>query len=285
MAFSFRLPGREAMEGRPSSGIVHLVEWRRHDEGRVRADEGDMREPALVLLAEPADEFSRKEGGRRLVLRVDRRRIGDPRAGPGCRPVNVRMARGCINALCGKPRQPGPLVLWQELADAEAGQHAFIGSQPRIRRRVMARVGRDIGVAEERRIVAKPACRERDRVVALIERRPVAADPVVHLVKAGVEAGTRRPAGRRARKVTAKQHAFASELVGVRRSDDLVSRRRQTIAAPLVAGDEKNVRPRHASPSRLPRMEPDFARLARHALAGGNEQRQPRCSHLSNSHC
>ncbi len=76
----------------PSAGSYMRVVGFRHDEGRMRADEGEMREPgrALLLLAKPADEFAGQERRRRLVRGIDRRRVGDglagaPSPGDGCR--------------------------------------------------------------------------------------------------------------------------------------------------------------------------------------------------------
>ena len=66
-------------EGRAVIGIVHRVVGFGHDEGRMRADEGDMREPGVtpVLLAQPADELAGQKGRRRLVAGIDGRRSRD----------------------------------------------------------------------------------------------------------------------------------------------------------------------------------------------------------------
>ena len=70
VAFRLGLPICSAPESGAVGRVVHGVVGLRHDERRVRADEGDMREPrrGLLLLAKPADEFAGQEGGRRLVF-------------------------------------------------------------------------------------------------------------------------------------------------------------------------------------------------------------------------
>src|SRR3546814_18001490 len=56
-------------------GIVEVVEGRRHHEGRVRTQEGQVRAPglALRLLAEPVEEGTGEEGSFGLGLAVARR--------------------------------------------------------------------------------------------------------------------------------------------------------------------------------------------------------------------
>ncbi len=47
------------------------------------------------------------------------------------------------------------LVLGQGLADREARQRALAAFRQRVVRRLIARVGRDVGIAEQRRVVAR----------------------------------------------------------------------------------------------------------------------------------
>ncbi len=133
-------------------------------------------------------------------------------------------------------------MLGQELPYAEAGQHALVALQPGVARRQAARVERDVGVAEQRRIITESPDRERDIAVASVERRAVAADAVVHLVEAGIEAGAGRRAWCGPAIVAPEQDAVGGKRVGVRSLHHRMAGGGQAIAAPLVAGDEENVR-------------------------------------------
>ena len=62
----------------------------------------------------------------------------------------------------------------------------------RIAGRKEARVRSDVRIAEQGRLVTQPSGGEGDVVVPPVERRAVAADAVVHLVEAGIEAGAGR---------------------------------------------------------------------------------------------
>ena len=240
----FRSPVVGASEGGSLLRLVHGVVRFRHDEGRMRADKGKMREPrcAALLLAQPADEFAGQESRRRLVAGVDRRRVADAIVVPAYRSVDVGKTRAGIDAALGKPGQPGALVFGKQPAHAEARQHAFVAGEPRIARRQRARIERNIGVAEQRGVVAEGAHGERQIAVTGIERRAVAADPVVHLVEAGIEAGARRRTGRGPGIVAAKEHGLGSQRVDIGGLHHGMAGRRQAIAAPLVAGDEEYVR-------------------------------------------
>jgi len=161
---------------------------------------------------------------------------------PDGRTVDIRAAGAGVDALRPQPGQPLLLMLGQGLAHGEARQHVFVAAQPRIPGRKLARIERDVGVAEQGRFVAGRARRKRDVAMARIERRAVAADAVVHLVEAGVEAGAGRRAGCCPAIVTAEEHALGRERVRIWRPHDRMAGRRQAIAAPLVAGDDENIR-------------------------------------------
>jgi len=144
-------------------------------------------------------------------------------------------------------------MLGQELAHAEARQHALIGFQPGIARRHCAWIGRDVGVAEQRWIIAEGARRQRDVAVAGVKRRAVAADAVVHLVEAGVEAGAGRRARCRTTIVPLEQRTLGGQRVGIRRLHNRMAGGGHAIAAPLVACDQKNIRaPGFSGHSRYP---------------------------------
>jgi hypothetical protein len=104
-----------------------------------------------------------------------------------------------------------------------------------------ARVRRGVRVAEQSWLIAQPSRRERHIVVACIQRRAVAADAIVHLVEACVDAGSRRGAGSCAREVAGEHHALGGQSIGVGRLDCRMSGSRQAVAPPLVACYEQNV--------------------------------------------
>lgn len=193
--------------------------------------------------------------------------------------MDARCPGARVDALRPQPGQPLLLMFGQQLPDAEAGQHAFITPQPRIAGRKPARVRRHIGITEQRGVITHRACGKRDVTMAGVERRAVAADPVVHLIEAGVEAGARRRAGRRSSVVAPEQHALGHERIHIRRFHHRMSRRRQTIAAPLVAGDEKNIRAAHSVLQTLllktvrPLMEPKYPDRRKEAVSSIGEHR------------
>ncbi|MEZ5258986.1 MAG: hypothetical protein R2705_19495 [Ilumatobacteraceae bacterium] len=91
---------------------------------------------------------------------------------------------------------PGVHVVGEIEFDLEAGQHAFVGSEPRIVGTLgEAGIESLIGVAEQRGRVAGPTSEASDVVEAIVERRAVGHHTVVALVEPGVQA---RP-GRRTR--------------------------------------------------------------------------------------
>src|SRR5687767_13393315 len=102
-----------------------------------------------------------------------------------------------LEALHAQPGEPGLFMLWQLHPRREPREHALVGREVRVVFGVHRWIGRDIGVSEERRIIARTACGLCDVVEAVCERRAVDADAVVHLVEAGVEACPRRRAGGR----------------------------------------------------------------------------------------
>ena len=135
----------------------------------------------------------------------------------------------------------GSLVLGQQLPDGKARQDSLIAPQCGIVRVVHARVGGDVGVAEQGRLVAGAAGGAREVVVPVVERRAVAADAVVHLVEPGIDAGACRRAGRGIGKMAQEHRALAGKPVDIRRLHDLVSGDPERVAPPLVASDEQDV--------------------------------------------
>ena len=144
-----------------------------------------------VLLAEPADELAGEVGGLGLVFGVGGRRVGDF-AGSG---ADGQVGVIEIEALLAQPGEPGAFVLGELHACGEAGEDALVGGVVGIVGRLAGGVERDVGVTEQRRVVAGAAGGAGDVVEAVGERRTVAADAVVHLVEAGIEAGAGRRAG------------------------------------------------------------------------------------------
>ena len=205
------------------------------------------RPPALALargalhLAEPAQELVDQE--RRLGLlgriagRTARRRIG---GAVDRQPHVLRRIGQLVPARC-QPGQPGAMILRHAHSYAHAGQNALVGTQPGVVARDRARVDGLVRIAEQRRVVAGPAGGKRDGVVPRIERRAVAHHPVGHLVETGIEAGTCRRAGRGLAVVAGEIHRFPCQGVDIRRAHDRVAGDPETVAAPLVGGDEKHV--------------------------------------------
>src|SRR3546814_998849 len=118
----------------------------------------------------------------------------------------------------------------------------LVGRQPRIARGRGARVDRLVGVAEQGRPVALAGQRLGDVVVARIQRRAVAQHPVVHLVEPGVERGTARRAGCRLGVVPQEADSLGGARVDGRRAQDRMAGGAARVAAPLVGGDQKDVR-------------------------------------------
>ncbi len=111
--------------------VVHGVEGFGHHEGRMRAQEGDMGAPRLViarLLFHPAQEFARQEGRLGLVLTVARRGVrrptvaGVPRTRD--RQIHVPFVVGHLVAARRQPGKPRAGILRQAQPHGKARQDA-----------------------------------------------------------------------------------------------------------------------------------------------------------------
>ncbi len=88
-------------------------------------------------------------------------------------------------------REPGLEPHRQDKPGLEPGQHALIGIERRSARRIEAGIDRGVRVAEQHRIVARPAKFARQVGMAVVEGDAVAHRAVVM----GVETGQQRGAG------------------------------------------------------------------------------------------
>ena len=164
----------------------------------------------------------------------------------------------------GEPRQ---LVVIHPDHRRHAGQQPLVACQPGIARRMDPRIGADVGVAEQHRVVAGLAGLERDVAVPRVERHAIGDRAVVVQVQPGIEAGAARRTGRRLRVVPPKQHAVARQAVQVRGLEAAVAERRKAVAPPLVRGDEKDVaRHRHGACGSFSGHSADLHELGESAL-------------------
>ena len=145
---------------------------------------------------------------------------------------------GEVVAVAVQPLQPRQLPAAHVEHRVEAGQHSFVGRQPRIVRIVdEARIDALIGVAEQRGRVAGPAGGVSDVVEAGVERRAVGDDPVVHLVRARVQRGAARRARCRLRVVPGEANTLARQVVEGRCPHHGMAGARQAVGTELIERD------------------------------------------------
>ncbi len=159
----------------------------------------------------------------------------------------VRVGRD-VEALRGEPASPrrAPLLPWVFDHGAESGQHPLVAEQPRVAGRHGARIDRRVRVPEEHRVVARLTSQERHVGEPGVQRRAVQDGAIAVLVRARVEAGSRRTARRRVGPVICEQDAATGQGVQGGRLEDRMAEGRQAVPAPLVERDEEDVaRRRH----------------------------------------
>ena len=135
-------------------GIEHRVVRRGREERRVRPQVRDVREPRLAGRRAVVDEVEEPVGEEHglavlgVVLRAPPRALG--------RLVDEEPpVVGHVDAGGAHPVEPRAGVALGEVADRiEAGQHAFVGAEPRVVGRDGAGIDARVGVAEERGLVA-----------------------------------------------------------------------------------------------------------------------------------
>jgi len=95
--------------------------------------------------------------------------------------------------LSAKVVEPRAIRLAQVERPVEPRQHALVRREPRVvGPGGLAWVDALVGVAEQRRRVTATAGESRDVVEPVVERRTVEAHPMIHLVRAGVQARATR---------------------------------------------------------------------------------------------
>ncbi len=213
--------------------VVRASPAARRGVGGMGPQVGEVGEPGAVLALVPRHEAVRQVGRDPQVL------------------VAVRFlreqglaARPGVDALLGEPGDPGQVAVGQVGLGAEPREDALVGGEAVIVGVVdLAGIGALVGVAEQRGVIARSAGHAGDVVEAVVERRPVEYHPVVHLVRAGVQAGPPGRAGRRLAVVAGEQRAIAGQAIEVRGAHDGMADGRQAVAAELVQRDQQDVRP------------------------------------------
>jgi hypothetical protein len=223
-------------------GVEHRVVRRGREERWVRTEIREVREPRCVRRGGAVvDEVEHPVGeeDRLRVLRVVLR--APARARGGFVDVRAPLA-GQVDPLGAQPVEPtGGVALGQVAHRVEAGQHTFVRAEPRVVGGDRARVDAAVGVSEQGGLVAQIARDERDVRVACVERRAVEHRPVVHQVHARVERRPARPARRGLREMPPERDAARGEPVEVRGPDHRVAGAAETVAPPLVGGDEQDI--------------------------------------------
>ena len=232
-----------------------------------------MREPRRIPLdREPVERRIGDEGGlgnrgrktRRATQPSIRRRIGRTR----------RIE--AVHAETTQTREPGLEILVQELADIVAGQHALVGEEPRIARCQPLGVRAGVGVAEQCR--RKPALARLQRHVRVppVERRAVHDAAVIMEVKTGMQARAGRAAGRGHRMVPAEEHTVPGQPVEIGRAHHRMAERAERVAAPLVRGDQQDIRRlfHRLTPRREPDADGDAAGSDRSRRASASRRRR-----------
>jgi hypothetical protein len=143
-----------------------------------------------------------------------------------------------------EPVDPGLMISAEIKLAREPRQHAFIRREPRVIGFDRSRVNALVGVAEHHRLVPSASRDARDVVEAIIERRAVRNDTVVHLVGARVQRRTPRRARGSLGVVARQPDAIRRKRIEVRRLHHGVPGARKRITSKLIKGDEQHIRPR-----------------------------------------
>ncbi len=215
---------------------------------RMRADEGGMDEEGRIgvllqpLHHGPAYETRLGEFGRKARRSPGRTVSVRPRESL-YRLVQIVGVGRDIEPLPSEPPPPRRAPLLPRVFDhgAESGQHALVAEQPRVAGRHGTRIDRGVGVPEQHRVVAHRTSQERHVREPGVQRRAIEYRPIAVLVRARVEAGSRRSARRRVGPVVCEQDAPAGQRVQGGSLEDRMAERRKAVPAPLVESDEENV--------------------------------------------
>ena len=141
-------------------------------------------------------------------------------------PVSPRPAVGChVNDRCNT---------WQQ---------AFIRGQARIIIRQIARIGGGVGIAEQCRIVARPARLNGPVGEPCIQRRAIGAGAVIVQIHAGVQTRAGWSAGHGVGVMAREQRSRRGQRIERRCAHHRMIERGQTIAAPLVGSDQQHIAP------------------------------------------
>ena len=223
--------GRQWHRVRARGRVVHRRELTGRAVRRMRPEVREMGEPRLRLLAEPPEERVGEERRRRQLGRA---LVFDPQRGDRV---------GEVVAAAVQPLQPRELPAAHVEHRIEPGQHSFVRREPWIvGRGDRARVDTLVGVAEQCGHVSGAPGGPGDVVETSVERCAVGHDSVVHLVRARVQSGASRRAGRGLRVVPGQADAFAGELVEGGRVHHRMTCTRQAIGPELIERDQQDVR-------------------------------------------
>ncbi len=242
------LPARAAGEFSDRVGRIEVVvadrvaaRWMGTDERGVHEERG------VAVVLEPVHDLAADEGGLRQFGREAGRRPGRAvRVGSGKpleRLVELMRVRGHVDAAGRQPATPGRTPLLPRVHDegAEAGEDALVGEQPGVIRGHGARVDRGVGVPEEHGVIAELPCHQRDVGESGVERCAVQDGAVPMEIRARVEAGARRSAGRGIGPVVGEEDTACRQGVQGRRLEHGMVERREAVAAPLIERDEQDV--------------------------------------------
>src|SRR5579862_8729978 len=235
----------QARETRHGRRIVHRVVRLGRDERRMRPQQRQMRDEWTACALDVVDGFAHEERGvvefRRILERLWIRRAVFV-VGTGI-AIAVREANVSRHLETASIEPIGP---WRRSADhqtygADAGQRTFVTLEPRIVGVETARILARVGVAEQNRIVAVRRRFPGPIGVARIERSAVGPRAMILQIHPGVERRATRTAWRGVGEVTPEENAVGGERVEIRRANDRMIESGETIAAPLVGGDEQYV--------------------------------------------
>jgi hypothetical protein len=204
-------------------------------------------ERRVTVLLQPLDHGLAHKARLRELDGKPRRNPG-PTVGVGAREPLYRLVQVVgvgrdVEPLRGEPASPRRAPLFPRVFDhgAKSGQHPLVAEQPRVAGRHGARVDRRVRVPEEHRVVARLTSQERHVGEPGVQRCAVQDRAIAVLVRARIEARSRRPARRRVGPMIREEDAATSQGVESGCFEDRMAERRQAVPAPLVERDEEDV--------------------------------------------
>ena len=240
--------GRRRRERWHVVGVIEIVVADRVAARRMGPDERGVDEEGLVaVLVQPGGEGFDHEHRLRLIGSEPGRRPGRP-VGVGPREVGdreieiVRVGRD-VDALGGQPPPPLPASGLPRLVEhgPESGQHLLVGAEPGIVCGEVPGIETGVRVSEEDGIVAGLSGQQGHVGEAGVERGAVAHRSVAVQIGPRVQAGPGRPTRRGVGPVVGEQRALGRQSVEGRGGEYRMPESRQTVAPPLVDGDEQHV--------------------------------------------